>query len=79
MEQFSIGVDFESAATRRYKRERFDPVAEFENFGRQTDGFGRVVSNNAIFNRHFGLHTRTPFQNEPYRSDEAGQDGGQEC
>jgi hypothetical protein len=56
MEQFSIGVDFESAATRRNKRERFDPVAEFENFCRQTDGFRRVVSNHAIFNRNVGLH-----------------------
>jgi hypothetical protein len=56
MEQFSIGLDFEGAATRRDKRERFDPVAEFKNFGRQTDGLRRVVSNHAVFDRDFGLH-----------------------
>jgi hypothetical protein len=56
MEQFSIGLDFEGATTRRDKRERFDPVAEFKNFCRQTDGFRRVVSNHAVFDRDFGLH-----------------------
>jgi hypothetical protein len=56
MEQFSIGLDFEGAAPGRNKRERFDTVAEFENFGRQTDGFGRVVSDHAVFNRHVGVH-----------------------
>ena len=59
MKQFSIGVDFKRAATRRNKRERFDPVSEFENFCRQTDGFRRVVSNHAIFDRDLGLHSNS--------------------
>ena len=49
MEQFAIGVNLESAAARRNERERFDAFAEFKNFGRQTDGLRRVVSNDAIF------------------------------
>jgi len=49
MEQFAIGADFKSAAARRNQRKRLDAFAEFENFGRQTDGFRRVVSNDAIF------------------------------
>jgi hypothetical protein len=57
MEQFAIGLDLECTAPGRDKGERFDPVAEFENFCRQTDGFRRVVSNHAVFNRHFGFHS----------------------
>lgn len=49
MEQFSIGADFESASARRNEGQRFDAIAEFKNFGRQTDGLRRVVSNDAIF------------------------------
>ena len=49
MEQFAIGANFEGAAARRNQRKRFDPLAEFENFGRQTDGLRRVVSNDAVF------------------------------
>ena len=49
MEQFAIGANFEGAAARRNQGKRFDPLAEFENFGRQTDGFRRVVSNDAVF------------------------------
>jgi hypothetical protein len=56
MEQFSIGADLESAAARRNKSERRDALTEFENFGRQTDGLRRVVSNDAIFDRDFGFH-----------------------
>ncbi len=56
MEQFAIGANFKSAAARRNERERFDAFAEFKNFGRQTDGLRRVVSNDAIFDRDFGLH-----------------------
>ena len=56
MEQFAIGANFESAATRRHERERFDAFAEFKNLGRQTDGLGRVVSDDAIFDRDFRLH-----------------------
>ena len=57
MEQFAIGANFKSAAARRNERERFDAFAEFKNFGRQTDGLRRVVSNYAIFDRDFGLHS----------------------
>ena len=49
MEQFAIGANFEGAAARRNQRKRFNTLAEFEDFGRQTDGFRRVVSNDAIF------------------------------
>jgi hypothetical protein len=56
MEQFSIGTDFESAAARRNEGERLNALAQFENFGRQTDGLRRVVSNDAIFDRYFCFH-----------------------
>ena len=56
MEQFSIGADLESAAARGDERKRLDALAEFENFGRQTDGLRRVVSNDAVFDRDFGFH-----------------------
>ena len=49
MEQFAIGANFESAAARRDQGKRFDALAEFENFSRQTDGFRRIVSNDAVF------------------------------
>jgi hypothetical protein len=56
MEELAIGTDFEGAAARRDQGERFDALAELENFGRQTDGLRRVVSDDAVFDRHFGLH-----------------------
>ena len=56
MEEFTIGADLESAAARGDERKRFDALAEFENFGRQTDGLRRVVSNDAVFDRYFGFH-----------------------
>ena len=56
MEQFVIGANLKSAAARRNERERFDAFAEFKDFGRQTDGLGRVVSNHAIFDRDFRFH-----------------------
>ena len=49
MEQFVIGANFEGAAARWNQRKRLDALAEFENFGRQTDGLRRVVSNDAVF------------------------------
>ena len=49
MEQFAIGANFEGAAARWNQGERLDALAEFENFGRQTDGLRRVVSNDAVF------------------------------
>ena len=56
VEQFAIGANFEGAAARRNQRKRLDALAEFENFGRQTDGLRRVVSNHAVFDRYFGFH-----------------------
>jgi hypothetical protein len=56
MEQFAIGANFEGAATRRNQGERFDALAELENFGRQTDGLRRVVSDDAVFDRYFRFH-----------------------
>jgi hypothetical protein len=62
MEQFAIGVNLEGAAARGNQRERLDALAELKNFSRQTDGLRRVVSNDAVFDRHFGLHRQTPFR-----------------
>ena len=56
MNEFAIGANFEGAAARRNQGKRFDPLAEFENLGRQTDGLRRVVSNDAVFDRYFGFH-----------------------
>jgi len=56
MEELAIGADFKSAAAGWKQRQRFDAFAEFENFRRQTDGLGRVVSNHAILDRDFGFH-----------------------
>jgi hypothetical protein len=49
IEQFAIDANFEGAAARGNQRKRLDALAELENFGRQTDGFWRVVSNDAVF------------------------------
>jgi hypothetical protein len=49
MEQFAIGANFEGTAARGNQRKRLDALAELENFGRQTDGLRRVVSNDAVF------------------------------
>jgi len=67
MEQFAIGANFKSAAARRNERERFDAFAEFKNFGRQTDGLGRVVSNDAVFDGDFGLHAASSFPTKMVR------------
>ena len=61
MEQFAIGANLESAAARGNQRERLDALAELKNFGRQTDGLRRVVSNDAVFDRDFGLHRQNSF------------------
>jgi hypothetical protein len=49
MEQFAISANFEGAAARRNQCKRFNALTQFEDFGRQTDGLRRVVSNNAVF------------------------------
>ena len=56
MEQFSIGANLKGTPTGGDESERFDAFAEVKNFGRQTDGLWRVVSNHAIFDRDFGFH-----------------------
>jgi hypothetical protein len=74
MEQFSIGADLESAAARRDESKRRDALTEFENFGRQTDGLRRVVSNDAVFDRDFSFHPSAPFRCEIIGAIERGQD-----
>ena len=49
MEQFAIGANLEGAAARGNQRERLNALAELKDFGRQTDGLRRVVSNDAVF------------------------------
>jgi hypothetical protein len=74
MEQFAIGANLESAAARGNQRERFDALAELKNFGRQTDGLRRVVSNDAVFDRYLGFHRQSPFQNETIGAMKRGQE-----
>ena len=56
MELLAIGGDLKRAAARWHQRERRDPIPEFENLSRQTDGLGRVVSNHAKLDPDFGFH-----------------------
>jgi len=74
MEEFAIGANLESAAARWDQRERFDALAELKNFGRQTDGLRRVVSNYAVFDRHLGFQRRAPFRRERIGVKKAGQE-----
>ena len=69
MEKFVIGANLESAAARGNQRERLNALAELKNFGRQTDGLRRVVSNYAVFDRYLGFHQRAPFRERKYRCD----------
>ena len=73
MEELSIDADLKCAAARGNERERLDSFAEFENFGRQTDGLRRVVSNHAIFDRYFGFQVETPFRFKARISERSGQ------
>lgn len=57
MDEFVIGANLEGATARGNEGERLDTLAEFKNFCRQTDGFRRVVSNHAVFDRYFGFHS----------------------
>jgi hypothetical protein len=68
MEQVAISANFESATARRDEGERFDPFAEFKNFGRQTDGLRRVVSNHAVFDRDVSFHPACSFPKKMVRS-----------
>ena len=74
MEQFAIGANLESAAARGNQRKRLNALAELENFGRQTDGLRRVVSNDAVFDRYLGLHRLAPFQHETIGAVPNGQE-----
>src|SRR5438552_18663389 len=74
MKEFSISANLESAAARWNECERLDALAELKNFGRQTDGLRRVVSNDAVFDRHLGFHQRAPFRRERIGVKKAGQE-----
>ena len=74
MEEFAIGANLEGAAARWNERERLDALAEFENFGRQTDGLRRVVSNDAVFDRHLGFHLELLSKNQTIGTSKRGQD-----
>lgn len=76
VEEFAIGANFERTAARRNEGERFNTLAEFKNFGRQTDGLRRVVSNDAIFDRYLGFHVKLSFPVRSYRRDESGSRQG---
>src|SRR5436305_6393726 len=78
MEQFAIGANLESAAARGNQRKRLDAHTELKNAGRQTDGLRRVVSNDAIFDRDFGLDRQTPLRQRSYRCDERWSRNAQE-
>jgi hypothetical protein len=56
MKELSICADLKSAAARGNEGKRLNALSEFENFGRQTDGLRRVVSNHAVFDRDVGFH-----------------------
>jgi hypothetical protein len=56
VKELAIGANFKGTAAGWNQGQRFDAFTEFENFRRQTDGLGRVVSNHAILDRDFGFH-----------------------
>ncbi|MEY2439282.1 MAG: hypothetical protein QOI34_667 [Verrucomicrobiota bacterium] len=60
MDKVAMSANFKRTATRRNQSERFDALAQFENFGRQTDSLRRVVSDYTIFDRHLGFHRELP-------------------
>ena len=75
MKEFAIGANLEGAPARWDQRERLYALAELKNFGRQTDGPRRVVSDDAIFDRHLGFHQRaSPFRGEAIGATQCGQE-----
>ena len=74
MEHFAIGANLEGAAARGNQRERFYALAELENFSRQTDGLRRVVSNDAVFDRHLSFHLELLSNLDPIDAKKAGQE-----
>src|SRR5881296_3259363 len=73
MEQFAISANLESAAARGNQGERLDALAELKNFGRQTDGLRRVVSDDAVFDRYFGFHRELLSEVKAIGAAEGGQ------
>jgi len=73
MKEFSISANLEGAAARWNEGERLDALAEFKNFGRQTDGLRRVVSNDAVFDRHLGFHLELLSKNQRIGVKKGGQ------
>src|SRR5204862_6181355 len=74
MKEFSISANLESAAARWNECERLDALAEFKNLGRQTDGLRRVVSNDAVFDRHLGFHLELLSKNQTIGTSKRGQE-----
>jgi hypothetical protein len=72
VKEIAICENFESAALGWNERQRTDPFPEFENFSRQTDGLGRVVSNDAVFDGNFSFHG-SPSWNQRTKGEEGGQ------
>ena len=72
MEELAIGANFKCAAAGWNQGQRFDAFAEFENFCRQTDGLGCVVSNHAILDRNLGFHWTISFLSEIIRATTKG-------
>jgi hypothetical protein len=64
MEEFAISANFKCAAARWNQGQRFNAVGEFEDFRRQTDGLGGVVSNHAVLDRDLNFHWTTSFRSE---------------
>jgi hypothetical protein len=79
VEELAIGTDFECAAPRGNQGERFDALAELENFGRQTDGLRRVVSDDAVFDRYFGFHRQLLSTAKTIGAAEGGQGARRVC
>ena len=52
----AINGDLKSTAARWNQGERADVLFEFQDFFRQTDGMGLVISSRAIFNFHVQCH-----------------------
>ncbi len=74
MKELSICADLKSAAARGNEGKRLNALSEFENFGRQTDGLRRVVSNHAVFDRHVGFHFELLSEVNVIGSAKAGQE-----
>jgi hypothetical protein len=77
MDEFAVGANFEGSALRWDKRERRDAFSKFKNFGRQTDGLRRVVSNYTIFDRDFSFQRALLSRERGYRVGRGGSRCGE--